>query len=142
MSDVVKCPNCNQSVTADSEFCIFCGTKLPVFETVPEEMHSEPETTIVRKCKNGHEFTDGKLTYCPICGLPFDDTKFTPPKEETWTCTCGNTNSADSNYCEKCGRSKVLKPSKRKPDEPKPSGGTIIPEGMYAPTPDDLKKKK
>lgn len=142
MSDVVKCPNCNQPVTADSEFCIFCGTKLPALEAVPEKTYPEPETTTVRKCKNGHEFTDDKLTYCPLCGLPFESAETPLPKDETWICACGNTNPSDSNFCEKCGRSKELKTPRRKPEAPKPTGSTVIPEGMYTPTPDDLKKKK
>ena len=142
MPDVVKCPNCNQPVTADSDFCIFCGTKLPAIKPVSEEIHSETGTTTVRRCRNGHEFTYDKLAYCPLCGLPFEEVEMPPSKEETWTCTCGNINPSDSNFCEKCGRSKEMKAPKRKLETPKPTGSTAIPEGMYTPTLDDLKKKR
>ena len=139
MTDVCKCPNCNQPVAADNQFCIFCGTKLPAFEKTPEtDEGGVPGTAAVRKCRNGHEFTDDLLTYCPICGLPLEKAA---AEEANWTCICGHVNVSETHFCVKCGRPEGAKPPERKPKEKTGPGGAV-PEGMYIPTADDLRKKR
>lgn len=145
MSSTVQCPNCKQPVTADSEFCIFCGTKLPAIPRTPKFSSSASGgyAKAMMKCKNGHEFDDASLLYCPICGLPFEGAPdYYVPSGESWRCTCGYVNQADNAFCEGCSRPKEPKPSGRIRAPETKSSTTYIPEGMYTPTDDDLMPKK
>ena len=143
MADVVQCPNCKQMVTKDSVFCIFCGTKIPA---VPETTVSSPGVTAIRRCKNGHEFDDAGLVYCPVCGIPFEDSAAPEAPAETpgatWKCSCGHENSTECGFCTECGRprSESKETGRIKAAEHKFETG-VIPEGMYTPTADDLKPK-
>ena len=142
MSEMNQCPNCRQMVAADSGYCIFCGTRMPAVtaSVFPEVSHGSGR---IMRCRNGHEFEDDSLSYCPVCGLPFGDPEPSSPvfSGETWKCSCGRENPAENLYCEECGRTKDPGPSGRKETAP-PRNDVPIPEGMYIPTPDDLRPKR
>ena len=77
MARLIQCPNCRQKVDDDNTFCIFCGTKLPkaaypTKDSSPASSGSPPGA--VRKCSHCHsEFDDPDLSFCPECGMPFED---------------------------------------------------------------------
>ena len=139
MAATVTCPNCKQPVAADSEYCVFCGMKLPVKTYVSEStpIHLGDRKKGTKKCKNGHEFDDDSLSFCPICGLPFDvGAGITISADETWKCSCGHVNPGDNEFCENCGRPKEPKVSSRI------STTDVKSSTAYIPTDDDLKPKK
>lgn len=144
MPSTVECPNCKQPVTPDSEFCIFCGTKIPA--TAHTLGYSSSSSSgyekAIKKCKNGHEFDDASLLYCPICGLPFEGGGPYIPLAKTWTCTCGHVNPSENAFCEGCSRPKEPKTSRRISATETKSSTAYIPDGMYTPTDDDLRPKK
>ena len=140
MSSMVQCPNCKQMVTKDCDFCIFCGARIPAADSsAPDEPAHGGDA--VKRCRNGHEFTDDSLVYCPICGLPFTSSA-AAGSGSGWKCSCGHDNPADNAFCELCGRPKDAKPARRSAEAPAESEATVIPDGMYTPTADDLKPKR
>ena len=138
---MIKCPNCKQTVTADSEFCIFCGTKLPSTSAVTTPVPAGTSRSVLKKCKNGHEFDDADLLYCPICGLPFAGSVSKPIAGPTWKCSCGHENPGENNFCENCSRAKEIK-KRTLPTEPPAIEHMEIPAGMFAPSEGDLIRKK
>lgn len=136
---MLKCPNCMQTVTDDSEFCIFCGTKLPSSGAAASVVSSGTVGGISKKCKNGHEFEDPDLLFCPICGLPFDESVSSTPTGHTWKCSCGHINPEDNNFCESCSRAKERKVRVAPDRKAEP---TFIPEGMFIPSEGDLIRRK
>ena len=144
MSEMKKCTNCGQMVSADSEYCIFCGTRIPDSAApVSAASGTGGGSGRVRRCRNGHVFEDDSLSYCPECGLPFGDSEAPPPpvRGETWKCFCSRENPVENLFCEECGRPRAAKRSRIRESDPPPAEGIPIPEGMYTPTPDDLKPK-
>ena len=143
MASTVQCPNCNQAVTSDSKFCIFCGIELPAPVYIPggHSASSDGNKKAIKKCKNGHTFDDASLVYCPECGLPFEETTEPIPLGKTWTCDRGHVNPADNAFCEYCGLPREPKVRLSSSSDTK-SSTTNIPEGMYTPTDADLEPKK
>lgn len=140
MSSMVQCPNCKQMVTRDSDFCIFCGARMPVTDR-SEADDPAYGAGAVKRCRNGHEFTDDSLVYCPICGLPFTSSP-AAVSGGTWRCSCGHDNPADNAFCELCSKPKEARPSRRPAEVPAKSEEIEIPDGMYTPTADDLRPKR
>ena len=145
MPAYVTCPNCGQKVSAENDFCIFCGTKLPATAVSAEPPVSESPSFSGsgkrRTCGNGHVCCDDELTFCPECGLPLDPVSGSeppapPPSGGTWSCPrCGDANPADMDYCRNCG---TRRPGARSETETK----FTIPAGMAVPSADDLRPKK
>lgn len=104
------CPNCAQPNDDDSDFCIYCGTRLPV---------ASPTIGNIRRCGNGHEIDDPELNYCPICGLPLDSVLVVTSAKSSilWTClACGISNPDDKAYCGNCGKPKGFRPTSHASD--------------------------
>ena len=148
------CPVCGSLLTSEpggsEEPPVPDEPPVPEIPPVPAfpEAPASPAPVLIRKCSCGYECDDPELNFCPACGIPLEKAEPAPVAVEgDWICAeCGAMNRLDMNFCTTCGRPK----SKRTAPEPAPglSGvaprrgdRTVIPEGMYMPTDDDLAVK-
>ncbi|MBQ9827208.1 MAG: zinc ribbon domain-containing protein, partial [Lachnospiraceae bacterium] len=70
MANYIECPNCKQKVPAGDSFCNYCGVKLPEGPVMSDD--PAPSEGVIKRCRNGHEFNDPELDFCPICGFPLE----------------------------------------------------------------------
>ena len=80
--EAANCPECSNSIPADSKFCPYCGHQQLVFSQC-------------RKC--GKNLTPN-ANFCPRCGHPAEE------KEKSNICKkCGGNNLSESVFCNMCG---------------------------------------
>lgn len=80
--EAAGCPECSNSIPADSKFCPYCGHQQLVFSQC-------------RKC--GKNLTPN-ANFCPRCGSPAEG------KEKSNICKkCGGNNLSESVFCNMCG---------------------------------------
>ena len=80
--EITNCPECSNSIPADSKFCPYCGHQQLVFSQC-------------RKC--GKNLTPN-ANFCPRCGHPAEE------KEKSNICKkCGGNNLSESVFCNMCG---------------------------------------
>jgi len=80
--EATHCPECSNSIPADSKFCPYCGHQQLVFSQC-------------RKC--GKNLTPN-ANFCPRCGSPAEG------KEKSNICKkCGGSNLPESVFCNMCG---------------------------------------
>ena len=134
------CPKGHDVPDPSLGFCPTCGSPLvnePSTKTTsteePTRRKSSSRPVITRKCSCGYVCEDPDLNFCPSCGLPFDTSAATDG--ERWTCTCGNTNSSEMEFCVECGKPKGWHPRK---EEGVAHEETHIPDGMEPPKETDL----
>jgi membrane protease subunit (stomatin/prohibitin family) len=78
----ITCPECNNSMSADSKFCPYCGHQQLIFSQC-------------LKCKKN---LTPNAKFCSRCGHQIEK------KIEPVLCSkCGNENLTDSKYCNNCG---------------------------------------
>ena len=140
-------------------FCPVCGA--PLVDRVPDAETAEPPMSAPldvpgdsdeqdapaspakpRTCRNGHTYDDPFLTFCPECGMPLEEGVAEElPARPSWTCACGQVNAEEDRFCVNCRaeRGGMEKPQRKKKAEP--GAKMVIPEGMYLPTDDDLRRK-
>lgn len=68
--NVMKCPNCNEEINDDSNFCKFCGFNLNVIEDLPSEKMF---------CHNCGKLIDNNSEYCTFCGVKVEPIIFEKP---------------------------------------------------------------
>ena len=80
--EIINCPECSNSIPADSKFCPYCGHQQLVFNQCV-------------KC--GKNLTPN-ANFCPRCGSPAEG------KEKSNICKkCGGNNLSESVFCNMCG---------------------------------------
>jgi membrane protease subunit (stomatin/prohibitin family) len=82
LTAMIPCPDCQNSIPADSRFCPICGHQI----------------LMLLKCAHCGKNLTPKAKFCPQCGKPTDE------KKEKQTCpNCQTENLSGSMFCNNCG---------------------------------------
>ena len=82
-ADVVRCPECENTIPVDARFCPYCS-------------HQQ---VVVRKCINCGKNLSANARFCPRCGHPADE------KPRITVCPhCHANNLPGAAFCNQCGR--------------------------------------